>query len=364
MADNNRMVWVDSAKGISIILVVMLYAANSVGEATNGVGFLHYIIGFAMSFRMPEFFLISGLFLSAVIGRDWARFVDRRVVHYLYFYALWAVILIFFKKAVFAGDPALALNWIGWAVIDPYSMLWFIYVLAFFGLTAKIAHTLKIPHWAMLAGAAALQIAPVDGPGYAIDYYSEYLVYFYSGYVFAPQIFKLVNWFISKPLLIVGTLAVWAVINGALVFFPTFTASPGEFEMGYASLPVLHLVMALTGALAVCLTAALLSRFSWMNWLRWMGQNSIVIYLGFSLPMGVSREVLLRLGLITDTGLLSLVVMIVAIVSPLVLLWMVRKTGWGTFLFTRPAWAHIPGTPGSLSDRSSDKQKASAVPAE
>ena len=25
----------------------------------------------------------------------------------------------------------------------------------------------------------------------------------------------------------------------------------------------------------------------------------------------------------------------------------VQKTGWGKFLFERPAWAHVPGTPGS-----------------
>ena len=360
MADKIRMSWVDSAKGISIILVVMLYAANSVGEATNGVGFLHYIIGFAMTFRMPEFFLISGLFLSAVIGRDWARFVDRRVVHYLYFYGLWAFILIFFKKAIFVGDPALALNWMGWAIIDPYSMLWFIYVLAFFGLTAKIAYTFKIPHWVMLAIAAAMQIAPIDGPGYAIDYYAEYLVYFYSGYVFAPYIFKLVNWFITRPWLIALTLGAWAIVNAIMVFLPSFKANPGGFEMGFASLPGVHLIMALVGALAVCLSAALLSRFDWMNWLRWMGQHSIVIYLGFSLPMGISREVLLRTGILTDTGPLSLVVMLVAIASPIILYWLVQKTGWGRFLFERPAWAHIPGTPGSRPS----KQETRQVPAE
>ncbi len=362
MAQAKRLDWVDTAKGISIILVVMLYAANSVGEATGGTGFLHYVIGFATPFRMPEFFLISGLFLSAVIGRDWARFVDRRVVHYLYFYGLWAFILIVVKVAILSGEPGRALSWLGWAVIDPYSMLWFIYVLAFFSLTAKIAHAMKIPHWAMLAFAAALQIAPVDGPGYAIDYYAEYLVYFYSGYVFAPQIFKLVDWFISKPLLIVGALAVWAVLNGTLVFLPEFKAMPDHFEMGYAALPGLHLALALVGALAVCITASLFSRFDAMNWLRYMGQNSIVIYLAFSLPMAISREILLRLGLITETGPLSAVVLLIALVSPLVLFWMVKKTGWGTFLFTRPAWAHIPGTPGSLSEQ--EKTKAHPVPAE
>ena len=41
--------------------------------------------------------------------------------------------------------------------------------------------------------------------------------------------------------------------------------------------------------------------------------------------------------------------MTIALLSPLVLYWLIEKTGWGRFLFERPAWAHIPGTPGSRS---------------
>ena len=58
---SQRMPWVDAAKGICIILVVMMYATYNTGEHTGKVGFLHYAIGFATPFRMPEFFLISGL---------------------------------------------------------------------------------------------------------------------------------------------------------------------------------------------------------------------------------------------------------------------------------------------------------------
>jgi len=33
---------------------------------------------FAKPFRMPDFFLISGLFFSVVIDRDWRTYLDRR----------------------------------------------------------------------------------------------------------------------------------------------------------------------------------------------------------------------------------------------------------------------------------------------
>ena len=85
---NDRLNWVDTAKGISIILVVMMYSVFNVGQDAEGVGLFHYVIGFATPFRMPEFFLISGLFLDQVLARNWRGYADRRVLHYAYFYAL------------------------------------------------------------------------------------------------------------------------------------------------------------------------------------------------------------------------------------------------------------------------------------
>jgi uncharacterized membrane protein YcfT len=80
-----------------------------------------------------------------------------------------------------------------------------------------------------------------------------------------------------------------------------------------------------------------------MNWLRWMGGKSLVVYVAFVLPMGIARTLLLAAG-IHEPNLVSLVVMVVAIVSPLVLWWITEKIGFGKFLFARPAWAHLPGT--------------------
>lgn len=360
MSDTLRLGWVDIAKGISIVLVVMMHSAYGVGAETSGVGFLHWIIAFATPFRMPEFFLLSGLFLSVVIGRDWARFADRRVVHYLYFYALWAVLQILFKVALVDTNPIGALSAISWAVIEPYGVLWFIYMLAIVSAVSKLLHTFKVPHWAALIGAAALQIAPVATPSLAINEFAEYFVYFYAGYAFAPMVFKTVAWAMERPLVALGTLAAWMVINGLLVFSPGYQVLPDHTEMGLAAFPVLRLILAFAGSTALCVTAGLLSKLPIMDWLRWFGARSIVIYLSFSIPMGITRVILLELGLITHTGLLSFIVMASAIVSPLVLYAIIQKTGWGKFLFERPQWAHIPGTPGSKNPQPAANQ----VPAE
>lgn len=56
MTNAMRMAWVDAAKGISILLVVLMYSTFSVGEDTGKTSFLHWIVSFTMPFRMPEFF--------------------------------------------------------------------------------------------------------------------------------------------------------------------------------------------------------------------------------------------------------------------------------------------------------------------
>jgi uncharacterized membrane protein YcfT len=340
-----RLEWVDMAKGLSIFLVVMMYAGSSVGEDTGGVGALHWAIAFATPFRMPEFFLISGLFLSQVIDRPWRAYADRRVVHYLYFYALWALIHIIFKVGLLATDPVGAIEQIAWAVIQPYGVLWFIYMLAVVSAAAKLLHDLRAPKWAVFAIAAILQMASIQTGSYLIDQFAEYFVFFYAGYVAAPLLFRVADWAIDHAALAAVGVLIWAVLNAALVFSPGFTMHPIHPVMGYAGLPGLHLLLALAGSAALCVIAALLTRLPFTAWLRWMGSKSLIVYLAFVLPMGIARTVLIKLG-VDDPTVLSLAIMVIAIVSPLILYWIVQRIGFGSFLFERPAWAHLPGTAG------------------
>lgn len=351
MAQKPRLAWADAAKGLSIMLVVMMYAAYSVGEDTGGIGILHYIIGFATPFRMPEFFLISGLFLNKVIDRPWARYADRRAVHYLYFYLVWMVIHILIKTALAQGAPGEAASLIVTSLVEPYGVLWFIYVLAMVSLATKLLHGAKVPLWAGFALGAALQIAPIHTGSYAIDQFATYFVYFYTGYAIAPFVFRLVAFTRANKGFALAGLAVWAIVNGALVFWPGYQFHPDHFQMGLAGLPGLHLALAIAGALALVTMAALLVELPFMGWLSWLGSKSLVVYLAFALPMSAGRIALIKLGLDQNINLLSLAVFAIALTAPLALYAAIKLTGRGTFLFERPAVAHLPGTPDSPNPR-------------
>src|SRR5262247_2920080 len=99
-----RVDWVDYAKGFCIVMVVMMHSTLGVEAEAGGEGFMHYVVAFATPFRMPAFFLISGLFLARVIDRDWRKYLDRKVVHFAYFYLLWTAIQFAVKAPHFAGE--------------------------------------------------------------------------------------------------------------------------------------------------------------------------------------------------------------------------------------------------------------------
>jgi uncharacterized membrane protein YcfT len=336
-----RFDWVDTAKGLSILMVVMLYATYSVGEDTGGTGALHLVAGYLTPFRMPDFFAISGLFLSRSLKKDTLTFLDRRVFHYAYFYLLWLVIHIAIKVVLATGDVGLALGQTATALVEPYGVLWFIYVLAMVNLAVKLLQVLRVPHWLALALGAALQIADLHTGFYAIDQFSAYFVYFYAGYALAPLFFEIVGFAQAHKRLAVAGLAIWAIVNGIVVFLPGYTVHPNEFDMGVAATPGLRLVFAFLGMQAIFVTAGLLTTLPYMRWLAWIGARSIVLYVAFALPMTAVRAALIKFDLISDITLLSVVVYAAALIGPFVLYALVQKTGYGRFLFERPAWLHL-----------------------
>src|SRR6202051_4965438 len=212
-----RIDWVDYAKGICIVMVVMMHSVIGVELAAGTTGFMHLLVAFAKPFRMPDFFLISGLFLPVVIDRDWRTCLDRKVVHFAYFYLLWVTIHFGFKAPSFAAES-------GWShagllylesFIEPFGTLWFIYLLPVFFVITKA--TRRMPPLAIWGVAALLEMAHVATGWTAIDEFCARFVYFYSGYLFADFVFALSGRARARPALALAGLALWALIDGSLV---------------------------------------------------------------------------------------------------------------------------------------------------
>ncbi|MHC2434689.1 acyltransferase family protein [Bradyrhizobium sp. USDA 4451] len=318
-----RVDWVDYAKGICIIMVVMMHSVLGVEKAAEQTGFMHYVVMFAKPFRMPDFFLISGLFLSVVIDRDWRTYLDRKVMHFAYFYVLWVTIQFGFKAPPLAAD-------IGWAqvglqyleaFIQPFGTLWFIYLLPIFFVVTKL--TRNVHPLAIWLIAAALESAHVATGSTVVDEFSARFVYFFTGYILADYVFALSDRARAQPALALLGLGLWALVNGGLV------------ACDVSEWPVVSLALGFAGACAIIVTGTLLARGHWLGLLRFCGQHSIVIYLAFFLPMAATRTLLLRFDVIPDIGLISLIVTAAGVAGSL-LIWRLALAVRANFLFERP----------------------------
>jgi uncharacterized membrane protein YcfT len=339
--ERDRIAWVDTAKGICIILVVMMHSTLGVGEEMGGEGFMHWLVAFAKPFRMPDFFLVSGLFLSRVIDRDWRTYADKRVVHFAYFYLLWLVIQSAFKYGQLAGgSPAGFLAHLAWALVEPYSTLWFIYILAIFSIVTKLLR--PVPQAVVFVAAAVLQILPIETPWFLLNEFCERWVYFLAGYMLAERIFGVARTAGDRPALTLVFLALWASVNGFFALTPTAWLHAPSL----AELPGIGLALGLAGAIAIIGIAALLAQARIDGPLRYCGRHSIAIYLAFFLPMAVTRTILVKTGIISDIGVAAALTTAAAVLLPLLLERMVRTTPL-SFLFRRPALFHLRPVRGS-----------------
>ncbi|MGY3505921.1 acyltransferase family protein [Bradyrhizobium sp. USDA 4471] len=318
-----RVDWVDYAKGICIVMVVTMHSVLGVELAAGKTGFMHVLVAFAKPFRMPDFFLISGLFLPLVIDRDWRTYLDRKVVHFAYFYVVWVTIQFGFKAPAFAAET-------GWrevgllyleSFIEPFGTLWFIYLLPVFFIVTKV--TRQFPPLAIWLAAAALETARVTTGWTAIDEFCARFVYFYSGYLFAPHVFALSDRARKHPALALASLATWALVDAGLVL------------SGASEWKIVSLMLGFAGACAIIAVGTLLARAHWCNFLRFFGEHSIVIYLAFFLPMAATRTLLLHSGIIADIGTVSLIVTVLGVLGSLAI-WQAALRLHADFLFERP----------------------------
>jgi hypothetical protein len=111
---------------------------------------------------------------------------------------------------------------------------------------------------------------------------------------------------------------------------------------GLADRPFISLSLGLLGAAAVVAVSALMAKSHMFSALRYLGKNSIVVYLAFFLGMAASRAVLLKTVIVPDLGTSRCSSPHRA--SP------ARSRCSGrcatrrlSFLFARPAWARLPG---------------------
>ncbi|MBP2110960.1 acyltransferase family protein [Paenibacillus silagei] len=288
-----RQLWIDAAKGFSIIFVVMGHSGDA---AAN-----HYLSWF----RMPLFFMLSGLVFKPVEpGRylGWAvkRTKGLMTPYFAYGLLIASVLLLFnFSIRGFAENVA-RLLYGGLSLTGPYGVFWFITCLLFtqllFGYIVRYSRRtqfLLIASAYLLSHLISLTALRNFNLPWNADVSLLAITYYAIGFYGKQVIPALIRRYSALPVLLpLCALVLLLERTGVLQY------SLNMKYKEYTSL-LLDLAVPLLISLTICAAVYRLSKLVPLDWMGSLGRNSIAI-MYLHLPLNYGLKYLLG----TDYGLL------------------------------------------------------------
>lgn len=132
-----RIDWVDVARGMSILFVVLFHASIVLQDQGDLHPLFWKINNLLSPVRMPLFFAVSGMLAAGMIARQDFGAIFRRVRLVWYLYLLWSAIHIVLFGSSLVNS---VWQWVA-SVLLPSDVLWFIWALGLYVLVAA-----GVPH--------------------------------------------------------------------------------------------------------------------------------------------------------------------------------------------------------------------------
>ena len=129
----SRLNWVDTAKGLGIVLVVIGHVVGGLVSADlmNWTPTVQFVEAWIYSFHMPLFFFLSGLFLSRSVGKSsLLEFMSDKVRVVAYPYIVWSTLTVLLKSALGSiPNTPRELSDLFLLAYHPIDQYWFLYIL-------------------------------------------------------------------------------------------------------------------------------------------------------------------------------------------------------------------------------------------
>jgi uncharacterized membrane protein YcfT len=215
-----RVGWVDTGRGIAILLVALFHSANWLIGAGFDIPFWREINDSLSSMRMPLFFVLSGLFAPKWLLKPWRDLWTVKVRLYLWVFLLWEVIgsIVFLLGQTMKGEGfGLRQAVLGLVVspVLPRFELWFIWALSIFFVVAKLSRRVDPRLQLVIAGAVSvvalsgLETANVGWSG-SLKYY----FFFLGGIYLRSWIIRIGT--VDNRLLVGTAMLVWVAVTATI----------------------------------------------------------------------------------------------------------------------------------------------------
>jgi fucose 4-O-acetylase-like acetyltransferase len=321
----HRVAWVDTFRGLAIILVVLAHCGRGLDKAGIAPGFQHGAVDdWIYSFHMPAFFFAAGLFAARSLARGPARFLADKLRTVVYPYLLWSALFILALLAFPVGnaryEPAL---W-GQIFSAPVGNYWFLYVLFAVQMLYLLVrprrrgpllfYLLALACW-FVESAGLLDAALPAATFWAWHNVLKYAVYFALG-----DFVALASDAEESP---DGSLLWTAVFFSLMTAILALGAGP---DNRWVDLP-----LALAGIQGLWELSVVLSRRP-LGWLTTLGRRSLEIFLAHNFFSVAARVALTRAG-VGETEVHFLAGTLAGLLGPLGLVWLCDRLRF-RWLFT------------------------------
>lgn len=277
----SRLVWVDTARGIGIILVVYAHVLRGqVSAKLLAPTAIEQLQDHAIyAFHMPFFFLLSGLFSGAAV-RYPRRFLQRRFVSIAYPYLLWSIVQTSISIAAdrYTNTPG-TIHALAQIAVHPIGQFWFLYVLAILQLLLLLPRPifyLLVPV-GVLAGLEWGTASMLARSGWSLPFFA-------AGVFLGPYLLE--AWLRSTRR------ALFWFISAALLFALLFKT---PFPPTLLSAALRHYLLATAGSIAALSLARLID--DKIRILPMLGVASLAIFVLHVICGAATRAVLVKLGL-------------------------------------------------------------------
>jgi fucose 4-O-acetylase-like acetyltransferase len=349
LLQERRFAWVDYLRGIAILLIV--YRHVLIGIQRGQIEVPEILVNANMifySFRMPLFFLLSGLFISKMLEkRTLGQLVESKFNALMYPYLIWSFLQITLQILLSRmTNSSRSLEDYLYIFYQPRNLDQFWYLPALFNTTVIYVIfkcKLKIPAGGQLIlGLLFYFIARYFQNISMVSDWMDFYFFFALGDVIRQPFFKeRVQNFFKNPVALLLIIPAFIAVQR---YYLTHNLSILAAQNKNAILPTdfMHrvrdqvdfLFIALIGCLSMIILAFRLEQLSILKFLRVIGYHSLQIYVMHVIISAAVRLSLIVLFGITQPLVLLLTAITTGIIIPIVLYNLFMRNGKAWFLFS------------------------------
>ncbi len=333
---NTRLKWIDYLRGIAIVLVV--YRHVLIGIERTGLYVPSYLVTANMifySFRMPLFFILSGLFISSsLIKRSFGKLAFTKFETILYPYFIWCFLQVTLQ-IIFSSYTNSSRSWIDYTYIlyQPRELDQFWYLPALFNVTIVymlVKEKLKPPGWLQLViGIVLYYLSRYFNQISMLSDWMEFYLFFAIGDVCSVFFFK------AKTQKLLGRLLILLLIVplfAAIQFY--YLQHTEDYFLADLRGRTEFIFISLFGCLCMFILVFNIQKTNLFSVLRIIGVHSLYIYVMHVFVAAFVRILFMKVFLITNPVILLPAGIVASIVICIMFYNLLIKDGPLWFLFS------------------------------